>query len=123
MPLFTNIKLAAAEVAGKLTVLAATDEYDVNQQDQGTLRQSTDGGKTFPKILTAADGFAGGQGFYNVAIAIDQTNPNNVYLAGTLSSTGVDPDGPPGHGYMYIDGQVIANPGPPNPGGYRSWTS
>jgi hypothetical protein len=115
VPLDVNIKLAAADVAGKFTVLAATDEFDVNQQDQGLLRKSTDGGKTFPNILTAADGFAGGQGFYNVAIAIDQTNPNNVYLAGTLSSTGVDPDGPPGHGYMYIDGQVIANPGPPNP--------
>jgi hypothetical protein len=115
VPLFTNIKLAAAEVAGKFTVLAATDEFDVNQQDQGLLRKSIDGGKTFPKILTAADGFAGGQGFYNIAIAIDQKNPNNVYLAGTLSSTGVDPDGPPGRGYMYIDGQVIANPGPPNP--------
>jgi photosystem II stability/assembly factor-like uncharacterized protein len=97
------------------TVLAATDEYDTNQQDQGLLRKSTDGGQTYPTILTAADGFAGGQGFYNVAIAIDQTKPQNVYLAGTLSSTGVDPDGPPGHGYMYIDGQVIANPGPPNP--------
>jgi hypothetical protein len=97
------------------TILAATDEYDTNQQDQGLLRKSTDGGQTYPTILTAADGFAGGQGFYNVAIAIDQTNPQNVYLAGTLSATGVDPDGPPGHGYMYIDGQVIANPGPPNP--------
>lgn len=97
------------------TILAATDEYDTNQQDQGILRKSTDGGKTYPTILTAADGFAGGQGFYNVAIAIDQSNPQNVYLAGTLSSTGVDPDGPPGHGYMYIDGQVIANPGPSNP--------
>jgi hypothetical protein len=97
------------------TVLAATDEYDTNQQDQGVLRQSTDGGKTYPTILTKADGFAGGQGFYNVAIAIDQTNPQNVYLAGTLSATGVDPDGPPGHGYMYIDGQVIPNPGPSNP--------
>jgi hypothetical protein len=97
------------------TILAATDEYDTNQQDQGLLRKSTDGGQTYPTILTAGDGFAGGQGFYNVAIAIDQTNPLNVYLAGTLSSTGVDPDGPPGHGYMYIDGQVIANPGPPNP--------
>jgi hypothetical protein len=96
------------------TILAATDEYDTNQQDQGLLRKSTDGGQTYPTILTAADGFAGGQGFYNIAIAIDQSNPQNVYLAGTLSSTGVDPDGPPGHGYMYIDGQVIPNPGPPN---------
>jgi photosystem II stability/assembly factor-like uncharacterized protein len=115
VPLFTNIKLAAADVNGKLTVLAATDEFDTNQLDQGLLRKSTDGGKTFPKILTAADGFAGGQGFYNIAIAIDQKNPQNVYLAGTVSATGVDPDGPPGYGYMYIDGQVVPNTKPSNP--------
>jgi hypothetical protein len=120
LPTFTNVKLAIARpvmaaVVVNSIVLAATDEFDTNQLDQGLLRKSTDGGKTFPTILTAADGFAGGQGFYNIAIAIDQSNPQNVYLAGTLSSTGVDPDGPPGHGYMYIDGQVIANPGPPNP--------
>ncbi len=115
VPLFTNIKLAAADVNGKLTVLAATDEFDTSQLDQGLLRKSTDGGKTFPAILTAADGFAGGQGFYNIAIAIDQKNPQNVYLAGTLSATGVDPDGPPGYGYMYIDGQVVPNHKPSNP--------
>jgi photosystem II stability/assembly factor-like uncharacterized protein len=97
------------------TILAATEEFDAKQQDQGILRKSTDGGKTYPTILPAADGFAGGQGFYNIAIAIDQSNPQNVYLAGTLSSTGVDPDGPPGYGFMYIDGQSIANPGPSNP--------
>jgi hypothetical protein len=105
-----NVKLDISS-DGK-TILAATDEFDTNQQDQGVLRESLDGGQTYPKILIAADGFAGGQGFYNVAIAIDQTNPLNVYLAGTLSSTGNDPDGPPGHGFMYIDGQVIANRDP-----------
>ena len=110
---FINVKLDISPDGN--TVLAATDEYDTNQLDQGVLRKSIDGGKTYPTILTAADGFAGGQGFYNIAIAIDQTNPQNVYLAGTLSATGVDPDGPPGHGYMYIDGQVIPNPGPSNP--------
>jgi len=112
LPILINVKLDISS-DGK-TILAATDECNTNQQDQGVLRQSTDGGQTYPTILTAADGFAGGQGFYNVAIAIDQTNPLNIYLAGTLSSTGNDPDGPPGHGYMYIDGQVIANPGPPS---------
>jgi len=125
LPLLTNVKLALADLAlgsssnasspHGLVVLAATDETDTNQLDQGLLRKSIDGGKTFPIILKSADGFAGGQGFYNIAIAIDQTNPDNVYLAGTLSSTGADPDGPPGRGYMFIDGQVIANPGPPNP--------
>ena len=113
LPTFINVKLDISPDGN--TVLAATDEFDINQLDQGVLRKSTDGGKTYPTILTAADGFAGGQGFYNIAIAIDQTNPQNVYLAGTLSSTGVDPDGAPGYGYMYIDGQVIPNRGPSNP--------
>jgi hypothetical protein len=115
LPTITNVKLAAADSNGSLIVLAATEEFDTNQLDQGLLRRSTDEGKTFPVILKAADGFAGGQGFYNIAIAIDQTNPLNVYLAGTLSSTGVDPDGPPGYGSMYIDGQVVPNPVPSNP--------
>ena len=113
LAILINVKLDIA--ADGNTVLAATAEFDTNQLDQGLLRKSTDGGKTYPTILTAADGFAGGQGFYNIAIAIDQSNAQNVYLAGTLSSTGVDPDGPPGYGYMYIDGQAIANPGPSNP--------
>src|SRR5580700_8460275 len=123
LPVLTNVKLAAArpeevevqQGGGGLTVLAATDEFDTNQLDQGLLRKSTDGGKTFPIKLKAADGFAGGQGFYNIAIAIDQKNPQNVYLAGTVSATGVDPDGPPGYGYMYIDGQVVPNTKPSNP--------
>jgi photosystem II stability/assembly factor-like uncharacterized protein len=86
LPLQTNVKLAFS--ADGLTVLAATGELDSAQTDQGVLRQSTDGGKTFPTILHKADGFAGGQGFYNIAVAIDQKNPLNVYLAGTVGSSG-----------------------------------
>jgi surface antigen len=86
LPFQTNVKLAFSPDG--LTVLAATGELDNAQTDQGVLRKSTDGGKTFPTILHAADGFAGGQGFYNVAIAIDQKNPLNVYLAGTVGSAG-----------------------------------
>jgi hypothetical protein len=47
------------------------------------VRKSVDGGASFPLLLPDANGFAGGQGFYNVAIAIDQTNEHNVYLEGT----------------------------------------
>ena len=98
LPLATNVKLAAGVDGKKVVVLAATEELALTKSgkpysDQGVVRKSTDGGVTFPTTLPSADGFAGGQGFYNIAIAIDQSNSKNVYLAGTVSSTGVDPDG------------------------------
>ena len=73
------------------------------------MRKSTDGGVTFPTTLPDANGFAGGQGFYNIAIAIDQKNPANVYLAGTLSSSGLDPDGG-GPSSSIFDGQAVPSP-------------
>jgi hypothetical protein len=129
LPVLTNVKLASARdpVSGALIVLAATDEFAntnvINPKtgqpfqyfDQGIVRKSTDGGATFPTTLPDANGFAGGQGFYNVAIAVDQANPANIYLAGTLSASGLDPDGPPGFGFIYLDGQAVPNPTPSNP--------
>src|SRR5207248_3746626 len=37
--------------------------------------------------LPAANGFADGQGSYNIAVAIDPTNAINIYVAGTLNGT------------------------------------
>jgi hypothetical protein len=114
LPTLTNVKLAAARdpVSGALIVLAATDEFATPVYvDQGLVRKSIDGGVTFPLTLPDGNGFAGGQGFYNIAIAIDQANPLNVYLAGTVSAAGVDPDGH-GGGYIYGDGPPIPNPTP-----------
>jgi hypothetical protein len=107
LPTLTNVKLAAGFDGKNVVVLAATDELALTNSgklyaDQGVVRQSTDGGVTFPTTLPSANGFAGGQGFYNIAIVIDQTNSKNVYLAGTLSATGVDPDG--GKKPIYLDG-------------------
>jgi len=124
LPVATNVKMAVAEdpVSGAIIVLAATDELantttidpktglPFQYFDQGVVRKSTDGGGTFPVTLTNANGFAGGQGFYNIAIAIDQ---KNVYLAGTLSSTGVDPDGG-GLSFIY-DGVAIPVRKPSDP--------
>jgi hypothetical protein len=98
LPLGTNVKLAAGVDGKKVVVLAATSELALKKNakeysDQGVVRKSTDGGVTFPATLPSGNGFAGGQGFYNIAIAIDQSNSKDVYLAGTVSSTGVDPDG------------------------------
>src|SRR5438132_661844 len=49
------------------------------------------GSPTFTKLtiagLPAARGFAAGQGFYNLDVAIDPTNANNIYVVGTLGGT------------------------------------
>src|SRR5207249_3300685 len=37
--------------------------------------------------LPAANGFADGQGFYNLDVAIDPTTANNIYVVGTLNGT------------------------------------
>lgn len=62
----------------------------------GVLRQSVDGGATWPTsdatattggILTDAGGFCGGQCFYNVTVAIDPKNANTIYIGGNVQST------------------------------------
>jgi hypothetical protein len=108
VPTLINVKLAAGFDGTNVVILAATDERALTTGgtpyvDQGIVRKSIDGGATFPVTLPSGNGFAGGQGFYNVAIAIDQSNPSNVYLAGTLSTAGVDPDGG-GKKPIYLDG-------------------
>jgi hypothetical protein len=127
LPSVTNVKLAIAEdpVSGAIIVLAATSEFantttidpktgkPFQYIDQGVVRKSTDGGATFSTTLPDANGFAGGQGFYNIAIAIDQKNPANIYLAGTVSSTGLDPDG--GALDFIYDGVAIPVPKPSDP--------
>lgn len=86
---------------GVVKVLAATGETpslascSVTTQ-AGVLRQSLDGGATWPAtdatattggILTDAGGFCGAQCFYNVTVAIDPRNANSIYLGGNVQST------------------------------------
>jgi hypothetical protein len=127
LPIDTNVKLAIARdpVSQALIVLAATSEYantttidpstgkPFQYIDQGVVRKSIDGGATFSTTFPDANGFAGGQGFYNIAIAIDQKNPANIYLAGTVSATGLDPDG--GALNFIYDGVAIPVPKPSDP--------
>jgi hypothetical protein len=127
LPIATNVKLAAARdpVSHALVILAATSEYantttidpktgkPFQYIDQGVVRKSIDGGATFAATLPDANGFAGGQGFYNIAIAIDQKNPANIYLAGTVSAAGVDPDS--GALNFIYDGVAIPVPNPSDP--------
>ncbi len=50
----------------------------------GTLYKSVDGGQTF--VPTAAQtGFCSTQCFYDIAVAVDPTDPNKVYLGGSPS--------------------------------------
>ncbi len=84
---FANVKLAANKVGSVVTVYAVTDE---GSPDSGRLYKSTDGGASFGPSLSAANGFAGGQGWYDLVVAVDPTNANKVYIGGTINSDGTD---------------------------------
>ena len=97
---FAPIKLAANKVGNTVTVVAVTGE-SVNDGNQGKAYKAvydatkiTPGGLNFSE-LNAARGFAGGQGSYNIAVAIDPKNASNIYAAGTTSSNGEDDGGRP----------------------------
>jgi uncharacterized repeat protein (TIGR01451 family) len=88
----TNAKLAADNIGGVVTVLAATGEASgaacpASEGSGGVLRQSTDGGATWPTTLAAANGFCDMQCFYDIAPALDPGNTNNMYLGGAASGT------------------------------------
>ena len=51
----------------------------------GRVLKSTDGGATFTEVNPIS--FCGGQCFYNIAVAVDPTNVNGVYLGGTGTNT------------------------------------
>ena len=114
LPLATNVKLAAARdpVSHALIVLAATSEFantttidpstglPFQYIDQGVVRKSIDGGATFATTLPDANGFAGGQGFYNIAIAMHMTVVSEAPIiplgagapqGATVSAIGISP--------------------------------
>lgn len=92
---------------GVVRVLAATSETPTTvscaqaSSQQGVLRQSVDGGATWTNpsdpgadatattagILIEAGGFCGGQCFYNVVVAIDPRDSNNIYLGGNIPAS------------------------------------
>jgi hypothetical protein len=51
----------------------------------GRMLKSTDGGATFTQVNSTT--FCNPQCFYNIAVAVDPTNVNNVYWGGTTTST------------------------------------
>ncbi|HXM33950.1 MAG TPA: carboxypeptidase-like regulatory domain-containing protein, partial [Pyrinomonadaceae bacterium] len=83
-----------------ITVLAAINEPSAAPcpaSQAGRVHRSVDGGVTWPLtlnpvagaggILTGADGFCGGQCFYNVDVEIDPNDVNTVFLAGNARGT------------------------------------
>src|SRR5947208_1420898 len=88
---FAPVKLAINKIGTIVTAVAVTGETAPNNQGQGQAYKSVyDSTKpinaTF-SLLPAANGFAAGQGFYNIGVAIDPTNANNIYVVGTLNGT------------------------------------
>jgi hypothetical protein len=97
---FAPIKLAANKVGTTVTVVAVTGESVPDGNQGKAYKAFYDSAKFNPQNvkfneLNAARGFAGGQGSYNIAVAIDPTNAANIYAAGTLSSNGEDDGGRP----------------------------
>jgi len=88
---FAPVKLAINKIGTIVTAVAVTGETAPNNQGQGQAYKTVyDASKpvnaTF-SLLPAANGFAAGQGFYNLGVAIDPTNANNIYVVGTLNGT------------------------------------
>jgi hypothetical protein len=83
LPDETNVKMAISQSGGEsgesLTLYAATEEGAPN----GRLYKSTDNGNSFTH-LPAADGFAGTQGFYDIAIAVSPVSASRVFLGGNV---------------------------------------
>jgi len=73
----TTMLLASGETAGGAGCAATP----------GTLRRSVDGGVTWSTPIPAANGFCGGQCFYDIFIAMDPGNANNIYLGGASNGT------------------------------------
>jgi len=73
-------KLAINKVGSTVTVLAATGTSN------GRLLKSIDGGATFPTTLLAVNGFCGGQCYYDIAVAMDPGNANNILIGGSAGT-------------------------------------
>ena len=83
-------ELAINKVGGVVTVLVASGEAapaPCGPAQAGLLRKSIDGGATWSSPLAGGNAFCGGQCFYNIALAIDPTNANNILLGGNVASS------------------------------------
>ena len=77
-----RVELAINKVGNAVTVYAATSDAS------GTVKRSTDGGVTWSAALASANQFCGGQCTYDMAIAVDPTDANVVYIGGNAGESG-----------------------------------
>ncbi len=84
------MKLAINKVAAVVTVYVASNEPSgvaACSTQSGRLRKSTNGGVTWSTPLTAAEGYCGGQCFYDNPVGVDPNDANIVYLGGNARGT------------------------------------
>jgi len=87
---FAPVKIAVNKVGKTVTVVAVTGETADKAGNQGKAYSASYGPNKKTPVFTelpAARGFADGQGFYNLDVAIDPTNASNIYIVGTLGGT------------------------------------
>lgn len=93
LPLAVGIRtsLAINKTGSTVTIYAATSETPASGScttaaNSGVVRKSTDGGVTWSSPLAGGRGFCAGQCTYDMPIAVDPGNANNVYVGGQTSS-------------------------------------
>jgi hypothetical protein len=87
---FAPVKLAINKIGTTVTVVAVTGETADRAGNQGKAYKAVYRPNTPTPGFTelpSARGFAAGQGFYNLGVAIDPTNTRNIYIVGTLNGT------------------------------------
>jgi len=87
---FAPVKLAIDKVGTTVTVVEVTGETADKKGNQGKAYKASYGSNKKTPVfneMPAARGFADGQGFYNLDVAIDPTNASNIYVVGTLGGT------------------------------------
>ncbi|HKO42861.1 MAG TPA: hypothetical protein VJU84_06215 [Pyrinomonadaceae bacterium] len=100
----TRTELAINKTGGNLTVYAAS------ALGTGSVYKSTDGGQTW--VLTVDNNFCNPQCFYDIAIDVDPTNANRVYLGGSpVLAFGISTNGgtsfTPSQQGLHVDSHVI----------------
>lgn len=87
LPNNARASFAINKIGSTVTVYAATSETPTNTNgcsttESGALRKSTDGGATWSGQLTGGGGFCGSQCDYDMPIAVNPNDANEIYLGG-----------------------------------------
>ncbi len=88
LPCVVTCGSGSLEIASQRSGAAsAATFYVVSGIGNGRVIRSIDGGVTWATRIT--NGFCGGQCFYNLAVAVDPTNPDNTYIGGQAATQGL----------------------------------